>query len=876
MPANTENDDLVMTLVARTLEHKPAEREAYLRGACADSAALFDTIWERVRWEERMGTFLMTPLIPRQGLDSSFQPGDILARRFRVIRQVAHGGMGVVYEAIDQKLDRRVAIKCALPGYGGRLPPEARNAREVSHPNVCKLHDIHTFRTEYGEIDFLSMEYLEGETVAERIQRDRRMPESEVREIARQLLAGLDAAHSKGVVHGDLKSNNIVLCHDRAGGLRVVITDFGLARPVVSASADGSVSSNASIRAGAPEYMAPELLRGDPPSIAADLYAFGVVLHELVVGSRPAAPGTVAHGLPIHWKRVIARCLQPEPRKRFASAQQIVRSILGHRPRLVWAALLLPLLLLLIPRVRHSIDEWLTPPAVRLAVLPFEADREVRSLASGVIQDVSNRLAHAGGKLLVIPVTDTERENVRTLEQGRSMFNATHVLRGEMRKNGSTLAISAEVVEVESRTVVRPFSAEYQLRELGLVPKAITGSVAAGLHLREPTRAEAVAPAAYQFYVQGIYYLRRDAESGDEAIRFFDKAIELDPASPLPYAGLAEAQLQNYRRKKGNDWLDWAQVSLTKAEARNPDSVPVCLLAGLLKQTRGEYDEAANDFNRAIELDPKSGEAYRRLAYLYQSMNRPGDALATYRKAIGVEPSYYRPYLDLASFYYMRAEYREAEAQYRTVLKVAPEYPAGHNGLGLALMEMGHYAQAETEFRAALRVRESPYYLNNLGALFAYLGRDDDAVVQYQRAIDKGAPSNVLYLNLADSQRRLKRVEEAESAYRKGLEMAEGDVREDPRDALSRSIMAYAYARLGDDRRAEWEIVQAVKFRPNDAVVQRLAVLTYEALDKHEKSLEILASVPSELLSALSRQPDLAGLRQDPRFVERLTRTPDK
>jgi eukaryotic-like serine/threonine-protein kinase len=876
MPANTENDELVMTLVAKTLEHKPAEREAYLRGACAESTALFDTIWQRVRWEERMGSFLKAPLFSQQDLDSSFQPGDVLARRFRVIRQVAHGGMGVVYEAIDQKLDRRVAIKCALPGYGGRLPPEARNAREVSHPNVCKIHDIHTFRTERGEIDFLSMEYLEGETVTERIQRDRRIAESEVREVARQLLTGLDAAHSKGVVHGDLKSNNIVLCNKPDGGLRVVITDFGLARPVVNATGDGAPLSSASMRAGAPEYMAPELLRGDPPSIAADLYAFGVVLHELVVGSRPAAPGRVAHGLPIHWKRVIARCLQLEPRKRFASAQQVLRSIAGRRPRWVWAALLLPFLLLLIPQVRQAIGEWFTSPPVRLAVLPFEAEPEMRPLASGLLQDVSNRLTHSGGKLLVIPVTDTERENVRTVEQGKSMFNATHVLRGGMRKNGSKLAISAALVEVESGTVVRPFSAEYQPSELALVAKAITGSVAAGLHLREPARAETVWPDAYQFYVRGVYYLRRDSESGDQAIPLFDKAIELDPSSPLPYAGLAEAQLQNYRRKKGKKWLELAQASTSKAEARNPDSVPVRLVAGLLKQTLGSYGKAADDFIRAIELDPKSGEGYRRLADLYRSQDKTGDALATYRKAIQVEPSYYRPYLDLAGFNYLQAQYRGAETQYREVVKIAPEYPAGHNGLGLALMEMGRYEEAEKELRAALRVRESPYYFNSLGALFAYLGRDTEAAAYYQRAIEKGAPSSIVHINLGDSQRRLSQVAESQSSYRKARDMSETDVLEDPQQVLARSSLAYACARLGDTRRGEMEIVQAVKFRPNDAMVQKLAVLTYEALNKREESLDILASVSSELLSALSRHPDLAGLRQDPRFVEMLTKTPEK
>jgi len=543
---------------------------------------------------------------------------------------------------------------------------------------------------------------------------------------------------------------------------------------------------------------------------------------------------------------------------------------------LVWAALLLPLLLLLIPRVRHAIDEWLAPPPVRLAVLPFEADGEVRSLASGVLQDVSDRLASSGGKLLVIPLTDTERENVRTLEQAKSVFNATHVLQGKIQNNGSTLAVSGAVLDVESRTVVKMFGAEYQSSELALIPKAITGGVAVGLHLRQPSRAETVSPAAYQSYVQGVYYLRRDSESADEAIPFFDKAIELDPNSPLPYAGLAEAQLQNHRRKKGSKWLDSARASVSKAEARNPDSVAVRLAAGLLKQTLNSYDEAADDFKRAIELDPKSGEGRRRLAYLYQKLNKPGDALKTFRKAIEVEPSYYRPYVDLASFYYAQAQYREADEQYRKVLEIAPDLPAGHNGRGVALMEMARYAESETEFRAALRVRESAVYLNNLGALLAYLERDAEAAEFYQRAIDKGAPSNILYLNLGDSQRRLNRRAEAESAYRKALDMGDTDLLQDPWDGVARATVAYASARLGDYKRAEMEIAQAVQFLSYNAVVQRLAVQTYEILGKREKSLEILALARPALLSALSRQPDLAGLCQDPRFVERLTRTPDK
>src|SRR5262249_33272528 len=150
--------------------------------------------------------------------------------------------------------------------------------------------------------------------------------------------------------------------------------------------------------------------------------------------------------------------------------------------------------------------------------------------------------------------------------------------------------------EVDSRQKVTQLTAEYRPKELALAAKAIAGSVAAGLHLRPPRHVETVAQLAYEPYIQGVYYLRRDSESADSAIPFFEKAMQLDPGSALPYAGLAESQLQNYKRKKGSQWLDWAEASVSKAEGRNPDAVTVRLVAGQLKQTRGSYDAAAEDF----------------------------------------------------------------------------------------------------------------------------------------------------------------------------------------------------------------------------------------------------------------------------------------
>src|ERR1700693_3100010 len=132
-----------------------------------------------------------------------FEPGELLDGRFRILREIAKAGMGVVYEAMDERLERRIAIKCAKAGFRKRLPPEVRHAREIGHPNVCKLFDIHQATTKVGEIDFVTMEYLKGETLSDRLKRGP-LPESEARSIARQLCAGLAAAHAKGVIHGDL------------------------------------------------------------------------------------------------------------------------------------------------------------------------------------------------------------------------------------------------------------------------------------------------------------------------------------------------------------------------------------------------------------------------------------------------------------------------------------------------------------------------------------------------------------------------------------------------------------------------------------------------------------------------------------------------
>src|ERR1044071_2660396 len=267
------DDERVMQLVEMALARPASEREPYLRSTCGRHADLFGEVWDYVQSEERMSGFLLDPLFPPLSSEHPFEPGELLDGRFRIVREVAQGGMGIVYEATDEKLDRRVALKCAKAGFHNRLPPEVRNATPISHPHVCKIFEIHTASTALGEIDFLTMEFLDGETLAERLARGP-LPEAEARMLALQLCAGLGAAHRNLVIHGDLKSNNVILSRGADGTTRAVITDFGLAR--TPGGAQRAMQSGQ--LGGTPDYMAPELWKGEKATAASDIFALGVIL----------------------------------------------------------------------------------------------------------------------------------------------------------------------------------------------------------------------------------------------------------------------------------------------------------------------------------------------------------------------------------------------------------------------------------------------------------------------------------------------------------------------------------------------------------------------------------------------------------------------
>ena len=329
-----------------------AERSALLDEMCGGDPALRREVEGLLAHQQPTGNLISTlfrdaaHLLPRaasgaSGEEARFIPGTVLAERYRVVAPLGRGGMGEVYRADDLRLGQAVALKFLperLSKDGAmleRFRREVRTARRVSHPNVCRVFDI----GEASGQQFLSMEYIDGEDLSSLLRRIGRLPEDKANEIARQLCAGLAAAHEEGVLHRDLKPANVML--DGRGRAR--ITDFGLAGLAGEFTGD-------EIRSGTPAYMSPEQLAGEGVSVRSDIYSLGLLLYEVYTGKRaypdgapeevlrrretsaPASMTSVAKDVDPLVERVIGRCLERDPGRRPATATQVAAALPGGDP----------------------------------------------------------------------------------------------------------------------------------------------------------------------------------------------------------------------------------------------------------------------------------------------------------------------------------------------------------------------------------------------------------------------------------------------------------------------------------------------------------------------------------------------------------------
>ncbi len=292
-----------------------------------------------------------------------FTPGDVLQDRYRIVHFIGKGGMGEVYEAEDRKRGELVALKTVLPKLMGSAKVIARFRREIdlsrriSHPNVLKIYDVFELRTRVGDSDSrlasspcMVMEFLSGKTLADRLHEDGRMPAKQARPLVCQMAAALAAAHRAGVVHRDLKPDNIFLVPND-NGIRVVLTDFGVARPN-KPNGDDTTFTATDVIVGTPTYMAPEQLELEEAMPVSDIYTLGLVIYEMITGTfpfqgdtaiqvvfkriqeDPPPPRQVVPDLDDTWDELIHRCLERDPKQRLPQAEDIVGILEGGRQAL--------------------------------------------------------------------------------------------------------------------------------------------------------------------------------------------------------------------------------------------------------------------------------------------------------------------------------------------------------------------------------------------------------------------------------------------------------------------------------------------------------------------------------------------------------------
>lgn len=570
--------ETIKDLFEAALDLPQSDRVAYLGRACADDPTLQSEVERLLKSHDEAGDFLHQPIIPPSG---AIQVGEILLDRYRVIRKLGRGGMGEVYEVHDSSLNELVALKTLRPevarreDYVRRFKREIQLARKVTHPNICRVFEVGEYipaNSDRSRILFFTMELIRGETLAARIRARKRLPREEAFNIARQMAEGLAAAHELGIVHTDFKSGNVMLS-PASGAERVVITDFGLARQdpqVVNASQVETVTASLGI-AGTLGYMSPEQLTGGKIGRASDIYSFGIVLYEMATGSMPfdnrhAIKAAVERmggrvpsarektpGLDIRWENAIARCLQPDPQKRFESTSQLADCFTEGSRRLQ------P------PRLTRG--EWLRASA-----------------AAGVVV--------AGGTGTWMWLTRPYQPNAEALQWYARGLEALHSMTYETARKTLERAVEADPKFVTALAGLARAYDELDLTDQAKDTMAKAMVVAEDVNL---TTADRTRLRAYQFQISPRDHARAAGNYRD-----------LESQASTPRAR-AEAALEAGWLEQQHDHTPEAYEAYKRAVKADRSYAAAHLRLGFILQRQGKREDAFKSLGEAEKLYETSG-----------------------------------------------------------------------------------------------------------------------------------------------------------------------------------------------------------------------------------------------------------------------------
>jgi serine/threonine-protein kinase len=845
-----------------------------------------------------------------------------LLGHYRLLEHVGKGGMGVVFRARDERLDRDVAVKVLPPGIfpdedaRRRFRREARVLAKLNHPNIAMAFD---FGQQDG-IDYLVTEYVPGITLATILTKGP-LSQKKVIGLGIQLASGLEAAHRQEIIHCDLKPGNLQLTPDE----ELKILDFGLARwrEVASEMAQTLSLPPREIMGGTLPYMAPEQIRCEELDIRTDIWGAGTVLYEMATGERPfspsqvsklieaiqhldpPAPSTLNKQLSPALDTIILKALDKDPNRRYQTARELgvdlsrllprigstgelaITDFSVRRKRTPWTTWIMFAVLAAVStyagyRLREKSFHSRPGPHRLLAVLPFDStgqDEKTSALIMGLTETLTAKLAQPWGKdLQVISAPDLRSQGVKTPEQAWKEFGTDLVLEGSAHHVGDQIRINCSLVDPRThrqetaRTITAAMTDVIGLEDQ--VTNEVLSLVAADAGIGRPalpaTRVEANTEV-YASYLRARGYLQEyeKAENIDLAIAELTNAIAQDPGFANGYALLGDAYLRGYQqRNRGGEWVHKAQQNCTKSLAIRETAEGLICLGGVYNET-GNYDLAVQEFQRAVQMDASNEDALRGEARAYVKLGNPTAAEAAYQKAVSLRPNYWGVYSWLGHFYYDQARYPEAVIQFKKVIELAPNNYRGYANLGAMHVAQGKYIEALAPLNKSIEIRPNRQAFNNLGNAYFQLHRFSDAANTFQHGLNLDDSDWLAWGNLGDSifwsgvQRS-----KAMTAYENAIARAKKKLEVNPKDATVLAFSADYNAMSGHSDKAVEEIEQAMALAPADGEVRFRAAIVYNQLKATDRCL---ASLEKAVAAGYSPQvirdtPDFDHLHDSPRF----------
>jgi serine/threonine protein kinase/tetratricopeptide (TPR) repeat protein len=764
------------------------QRAAYVATACGGDESL------RVEVESLLTAFAGAQSLMEQpafslGLKvlSDDAPAEGLVGRtigsYKIARLLGRGGMGTVYLAEDDKLDRRVALKFFTSRIlddehaRAQMAREARSAARLDHPNICAVHGLE----EIEDHRFIVMQYIEGETLDALLARD--APDAaRVFHIAEQVVAALAAAHTQGVIHRDVKPQNVMVTGDG----QVKVLDFGLAKVVGqtpgSTPKGQSRISHAGLIVGTVPYMSPEQLRGEPLDFRTDVFSAGVLLYELFSGTNPYKRGSEAETIsailtsplprlvsstpkvPRDLEAILRRCTEKEKERRYASAGELLSalSMIREKPArrvtsVAFAAfVLLALLIAALSTVylrgirasasAASVTEPGAPATkdMTLAVLPLFVEgnvAEAESLAGGLTQSLVSQLSRMSRLRVKSPSSVPGLHDARFDPQkfGRDL-QADVVLVGRIGSSRGSLTLRTTLLRTDSGSVLWQGEHPLQGDEIPNLHQEIAEKVVQTLQpplsmsdrdLLARTQTESA--EAYRFYLRGRHYwYKRDKENIRQAIDYFKRATEADPLFALAWAGLADSYAQlptvAYGSVPTGEAMPMARAAARKALEIDPDLSEAHVSLGVVK-LRYEWDwrGAENEFTRAIELNPESAPAHFWYSSLLNVTGQPAEAVAASERAKELDPFSPLVVMNLGRAYYRARDYDRAISYLERVVAEDPKNSSALYVLGYVYLSKEMYEEARKVFEK-LSATNKWLAAAPLGHTYGRLGRRGEAL----------------------------------------------------------------------------------------------------------------------------------------------------